>query len=136
MTYEQALNINQNWTAEQAFNDLERYLLRGEKPAVKAVAIGMQALKKQIPNKLYGEQFEYPGNIMNDWESPITILQRQIQNQQENAILSAVLECGITVDKDELIKAINYDRNQYRKGFEDGYRRALQDTEESESKEG
>lgn len=51
MTYEEALNFNQKWTSEQAKNDLERYLLRDEKPAYKAVALGMQALEKQIPQK-------------------------------------------------------------------------------------
>lgn len=49
MTYEQALNFDQKWTAKQAFNDLERYLLRQEPPAMKAVALGMQALEKQMP---------------------------------------------------------------------------------------
>lgn len=51
MTYEEALNFNQKWTEEQAFNDLERYLLREEPPAMKAVAICMRATKKQMPKK-------------------------------------------------------------------------------------
>ena len=51
MTYEQALAINQNLTPEQVRNDLERYLLRGETPIVKGVAMAMQALEKQIPKK-------------------------------------------------------------------------------------
>lgn len=51
MTYEQALNFNQKWNEQQAFNDLERYLLRNEPPAYKALALGMKALKKQIPQK-------------------------------------------------------------------------------------
>lgn len=51
MTYEQALNFDQKWTEKQAFNDLERYLLREEKPAMKAVAVAMKALKKRIPKK-------------------------------------------------------------------------------------
>lgn len=51
MTYKQALELDQNWTAEQAKNDLERFLLRGEPPAFKAVALAMQALEKQIPEK-------------------------------------------------------------------------------------
>lgn len=51
MTYEEALNFNQKWTEEQAFNDLERYLLREERPAYKAVAICMRAAKTKIPLK-------------------------------------------------------------------------------------
>ena len=38
MTIEQALEIKQNWTAEQARNDLERLLLRDERPANKVIA--------------------------------------------------------------------------------------------------
>ncbi len=57
MTYEEALNFNQKWTAEQAKNDLERYLLRDERPAYKAVALGMQALEKQIPKKVTEKKF-------------------------------------------------------------------------------
>jgi hypothetical protein len=48
---EQALNIDQNWTAEQARNDLERLLLRGERPALKVVAMAVKALEKQIPKR-------------------------------------------------------------------------------------
>lgn len=51
MTYEQALEIKQNLTPEQVRNDLERYLLRGEAPIVKGVAMAMQALEKQTPKK-------------------------------------------------------------------------------------
>lgn len=51
MTYEQALKFPQKWTVEQAVNDLERYLLREELPAMKAVAVCMKAAKKQIPKK-------------------------------------------------------------------------------------
>ena len=51
MTYEEAMKFGQKWTAKQAFNDLERYLLRQEPPAMKAVAVAMQALEKQTPKK-------------------------------------------------------------------------------------
>lgn len=51
MTYEEALNQNINLSPIQAKNDLERYLLREEKPIPKAVAMGMKALEKQITKK-------------------------------------------------------------------------------------
>ena len=51
MTIEQALEIKQKWTSEQAKNDLEKLLLRGEKPADKVVALACKALEKQIPKK-------------------------------------------------------------------------------------
>ena len=59
MTIEQALKIKQNWTAEQARNDLERLLLTGERPANKVIALACKALEKQIPKKVrlgYDEQ--------------------------------------------------------------------------------
>ena len=49
MTIEQALKIKQNWTAEQAWNDLERLLLRDERHANKVIALACKALEKQIP---------------------------------------------------------------------------------------
>lgn len=51
MTIEQALKIKQNWTAEQARNDLERLLLTGERPANKVIALACKSLEKQIPKK-------------------------------------------------------------------------------------
>ena len=44
----------------------------------------------------------------------------------ENIICSAVLKVGITVDKEELIKALRYDRGQYEKGYADGKRDAME----------
>lgn len=34
--------------------------------------------------------------------------------------LRQMLNLGIHVDKDELVKALNYDRHQYLKGYRDG----------------
>lgn len=51
MTYKEALEFDQKWTPEQARNDLERYLLRDEPPAYKAVALAMQALEMQYMNR-------------------------------------------------------------------------------------
>lgn len=47
----EALNIGQNWTPEQAKNDLERYVLRRELPAVKSAALAVMALEKQVPRE-------------------------------------------------------------------------------------
>ena len=60
MTIEQALKIKQNWTAEQARNDLERLLLRGERPADKVIALACKALEKQIPKKPIGDLHSVP----------------------------------------------------------------------------
>ena len=60
------------------------------------------------------------------YESPITIVTQQSHNtiskQFDDYILTTVeAELGCEVDKEELIKALAYDRNQYDKGFRDGY---------------
>lgn len=58
------------------------------------------------------------------YESPIEIITSEIQNmiiqQEENNIFRAVRKIGVNVDKEELIKALKYDRKQYFKGFNDG----------------
>lgn len=57
------------------------------------------------------------------YESPITIkteeIARNIMDKQEEYILTQVQMC-VDVDKDELLKALQYDRNQYEKGYADG----------------
>lgn len=58
------------------------------------------------------------------WECPITTYMSEIINQQmverENAITLKVSETiGIDVNRKELIKALNYDRQQYEKGYSD-----------------
>lgn len=62
------------------------------------------------------------------YKAPIEILtsitdeiHTQITQQREFRIMAAVNEV-IKVDKEELIKALNYDRQQYKKGIEDGKR--------------
>lgn len=56
------------------------------------------------------------------YESPIELIQKQMQLDLESKIMSAVQEVGISVDKEELIRALKYDRGQYEKGYADGKR--------------
>lgn len=57
------------------------------------------------------------------YESPINFIfddiQMQIVKQQENEAYMAVQKCGVDVDKEELKRALKYDREQYEKGYED-----------------
>jgi hypothetical protein len=55
------------------------------------------------------------------YESPINVLIGQMRMEQEGNIFKVVQEHGIDVDKEELIKALQYDRNQYEKGYINGY---------------
>lgn len=52
--------------------------------------------------------------------SPITIMQGELNVQVENEVIKATRTVGVDVDKDELIKALMYDREQYEKGYADG----------------
>lgn len=55
------------------------------------------------------------------YKSPIDIVVGKFNTQIENNVFKAVQDYGISVDKDELIKALKYDRDQYEHGFKDGY---------------
>lgn len=53
------------------------------------------------------------------YESPIEIIQGAFTTEYENGIVRAVQKVGVNVDKDELVKALGYDRQQYEKGYAD-----------------
>lgn len=58
------------------------------------------------------------------YESPLTKIYGDIQSQiikqdEENMMFAVNRTVGYDVDKQELIKALNYDREQYEKGYKD-----------------
>ena len=53
------------------------------------------------------------------YRSPVEIITGEIENKIENDIMTAVYHYDIKVDKNELIKALDYDRKQYEQGYED-----------------
>ena len=53
------------------------------------------------------------------YRSPIEVIQTQMRNQIECEIYKAVMNVGVNVDKEELLKALQYDREQYQKGYKD-----------------
>ena len=55
------------------------------------------------------------------YKSPIEIFTKETTYHFDNDIVEAVQRYGIVVDKDELLKALQYDREQYEKGYYDGY---------------
>lgn len=65
------------------------------------------------------------------WESPITMINeniaRDITRKTEETLVEYVHKVGFDVDKEELVKALAYDRQQYEKGYADG--RADRDAE-------
>lgn len=56
------------------------------------------------------------------YESMIKVIEEQANAHLEHEILSAVKRVGISVDKEELVRALKYDRGQYERGYADGKR--------------
>lgn len=61
-------------------------------------------------------------------ENPIQVyvndmLEQIRQNEEEQIVAEVSQTVGINVEKEELIKALQYDRNQYEKGYKDAMRR-------------
>lgn len=59
------------------------------------------------------------------YKSPVEInysdtIIKEIVKENDERIYQAIIEQSIQVDKEELIKAIQYDRHQYEKGYQDG----------------
>lgn len=63
------------------------------------------------------------------YRSPITVitdqLKRQVEAGCENAVVEAVHNIGVIADKEELLKALKYERNQYNLGYAEGYSKAI-----------
>ncbi len=53
------------------------------------------------------------------YESPIKVIFEDVQRRFEDGIYQAVQKVDIHVDRDELLKALQYDRGQYEKGLAD-----------------
>ena len=67
---------------------------------------------------------------MVDWSEykrPVQVITNQMQTKLEGQILEVIQNVGVVLDKEELIKAMNYDRDQYASGFENGYNKAVDD---------
>lgn len=54
------------------------------------------------------------------YESPINLILKSATEKLEHDILKAVQTYYIDVNKDELGRALKYDREQYEKGYRDG----------------
>lgn len=53
------------------------------------------------------------------YESPIDVIFEDVKTMLEDGVMKVTQGMGIRVDKEELIKALNYDRDQYEKGRND-----------------
>lgn len=57
---------------------------------------------------------------MIDYKSPIEIWHSEMEMQLEGEVLKACQRVGVNVDRDELLKALKYDRGQFDKGYQYG----------------
>lgn len=77
------------------------------------------------------------------YQSPIQQFVDDMRLKMENDVCTAVQNVGIYVDKEELIKALSYDRGQweegyihgYSKGYEQGRKEVLESIKEYVNKE-
>lgn len=64
------------------------------------------------------------------YKSPIEIvedIQNTVSTQLEEWIVSAVISCGINVDKERLLHALEYDQYAYEIGYSNGRRDAMKE---------
>lgn len=58
------------------------------------------------------------------YQSPIEtyeqIVSSNFAEKFDDLVLEQIKKLGVVVDKEELIKALEYDRDQYQKGYKDG----------------
>lgn len=66
--------------------------------------------------------YNYESPIQFDYEPKrlADAIVETISKKTDILVMNAVVGCGIKVDKDELIKALNYDRDSYTRGYTDG----------------
>lgn len=60
------------------------------------------------------------------YKSPIEVFIQEAKLNYENSIYNAIQEYGIKVDKEELIKALSYDRKQYIAGYNDAIKELVE----------
>lgn len=60
------------------------------------------------------------------YKSPIEVFIQEAKLNYENSIYNAIQEYGIKVDKEELIKALSYDRKQYIAGYNDAIKELME----------
>lgn len=66
-------------------------------------------------------------NVLDGYKCPIDVIRQESETQFEGEILSVIQKYGISVDKNGLVAALNYDRNQYAAGYQNGYSTAMND---------
>ena len=69
-----------------------------------------------------GDPFNWKTDLeatITGYQSPITMIAHELETKIESDCVKAVQRYGFNVDAEELCKALNYDREQYQKGYAD-----------------
>lgn len=69
------------------------------------------------------------------YESPIKIFLSEMHAEQEGMIMRAVQKMHVEVNKEDLLAALAYDRQQYYRGYEDGMKAAMEQMEQTKKAE-
>ena len=54
------------------------------------------------------------------YKSPFELITKQMNAQIEDYVFNVINEVAVNVDKEELMRALQYDRDQYEQGYRDG----------------
>lgn len=69
-------------------------------------------------SKVFNSDYFVP---VEQYESPITLIRKEVENAYnswvEDNVFKMISSLDIKVDRDELIKALKYDRQQYERGY-------------------
>lgn len=60
------------------------------------------------------------------YKSPIEVFMQEAKLNYENGVYNAIQEYNVKVDKEELIKALQYDRRQYIAGYNDAIKEIME----------
>lgn len=65
------------------------------------------------------------------WESPITQvstqLEQKMREEEDKLVIEVSQIIGYDINKEELIKALNYSQEQFAKGYDKGYKKAMEE---------
>lgn len=82
--------------------------------------IMISKFKYKPPEKELTQEMVFKAVAEMKYRSPVEIVSQNIHENFENGVMEVIHSYDVKVDKDELIKALSYDREQYKQGYADG----------------
>ena len=78
------------------------------------------------------EEDVYRSPIILNYSEPII---HELISRTEEYVIQGIIKCGLDIDKQELIKALKYDRAQYEKGYDHGHAQGNDDQKDGMNEE-